>query len=86
MENGDQDIAILDINEGLPTNKKDSFRHIVELIGLKTLIFSKRPRLQPLPTSLPGIKTIDGIFGTSTLDIINGGYAPFVGFSNHWLL
>ena len=56
----------------------------MEKIGLNELILSQHTNLTPPTTRTPGAYTLDGIFDTPALDIIKGGYAPFL-FTNHRL-
>ena len=54
----------------------------MEDIGINELIINQHPRLQPPPTRFPVTKTIDELFGTPELDVVQGGYAPFLGYSD----
>ena len=62
-----------------------AFRHTMEMIGLKELILTQHPNLKPPPTRQPDSHTIDEIFGRSALDVVRGGYTPFVGYTDHIL-
>ena len=53
--------------------------------GLQELILSHHTQFKTPPTRHPVSRTINGIFGTSALDIIQTGYSPFVGFTDHQL-
>ena len=58
------------------------------MIGLQELILTHHCRLQPPPTRIPGTHTIDSIFGTPAIDVVQSGYGLFVGFTDHrisWL-
>ena len=65
---------MIDVNEDI-TNQLTEY--------LNELILSHHPHLQPSVSRFPGSKTIDGIFGTLTLDLIQAGYALVVRFTNH---
>ena len=70
---------MIDTNEHLTTVKRGSFCYKIEVAGLNELILSQHLRSKPPPTRTPGSQKIDSIFGSSALDMINGGYAPFLG-------
>ena len=50
MDEGDQVIVMIDANVDLATNKKGTFRHILESIGLNELLLNKHPHLKPPAT------------------------------------
>ena len=76
---------MIDAYVDLSLNKKVTFIHTLESIGMNELIISNHPDLKPSPTRTPGTKTIDGVFGTPALDVERGRYAPFIELLDHWL-
>ena len=68
MDEGDQVIVMTDSNVDLAKNKKITFRHILELLGLNELLLSKHPNIKAPATRYPGKLTIDRIFGIPALE------------------
>ena len=66
---------MVNANEDLLSSNKESFRSKLEAIGMNELIINQ----------LPGTKTIDGIIGTSALEVAWGRYAPFMEYSDYSL-
>jgi len=85
IDNEDSVLLIIDANEALTKKRERYFRHTMEMIELHELIFAKHPRLKPPPTRYPGSYTINIMFGTPVLNIVRGGYAPYVEYTDHRL-
>ena len=85
IDNGDQVILMIDANEGLHKNIPGIFRWRMEGVGINELILNQHPSLQSPPTRHPGTRMIYSIFGTWYLEVLRGGYAPFVGYTYHML-
>ena len=85
IDDGHQIILMLDSNEDITKKTKDSFRSKIERAGLRELILHQHTTLPPPPTQCPGKRTIENIFSTPSMDVANGGYGSFVGFTDHRL-
>ena len=79
IDDGNQVILMIDGNTNSATAKNGSFCYNIEEVGLNELILAQHPRLKPPTIKIPGSQTIDNVFGSPTLYVINGGYAPFLG-------
>ena len=86
MDKHDQIIVMIDSNVDLATNKKDTFRHMLESLGLNELLLSKNLNIEPPDTRYPGKLTIDGIFGTPVLEVVRGVYFKMTEISDHRLV
>ena len=83
IEEGDQVLLMINANEDLHKNIPNSFHRRMENICLNELILNQHPREKPPLTRNPGIKIIDGIVGIPSLEVIRGGYAPFICYTDH---
>ena len=85
IDDGVQVILMIDADEIVTSTKSGSFCHKIEEASLNELILSQHLWVKSLPIRIPGTQTIDGIFGTPELNVINGGHAPFFGFTDYRL-
>ena len=82
---GDQVLLMIDANENLSSQTKNSFVHSMAQIGLYESILSRHPGLSTPATRTPGGHPIDSIFCSPSVVINKSGYAPFNGFTDHRL-
>lgn len=85
INEGDLVILMIDVNKRLQ-KYLSRFRPKMEFIGLNKCILNHHSSLYTPPAISSGTNIIYNIFGTGSLDVINDGYASFVGYMDHILV